>query len=156
MDDAEGFGFLWHHAERQTVDHDRAAFRHIMQMRVRGRPCQRRGPRKALAEIEHLRPPAEFAQLRNHTLVISITAGRGVEVARRGKDQIALHQSGASYQARAFGDSPTVTRIAEISRGARPSLPAFTASANWSNTQRVSHSVVVLTPLNCGMSSRFL
>ena len=79
MDDAEGFGFLWHHAERQTVDHDRAAFWHIMQMRVCDGACEGGRSRKSFAQIEHLRPPAEFAQLRNHALVVSIAAGRRIE-----------------------------------------------------------------------------
>src|SRR5689334_13245124 len=111
---------------------------------------------KPFAQIQHLRPPAELSQFRDHAFVVSIAAGRSVEIARHRKYEVAFHQSGASYQARAFGDSPTVTRIAVISFGARPSLFAFTAAANWSKTQRVSHSVVVLTPLNAAMSSRFL
>src|SRR4029077_4584858 len=135
------------------VDHDRTALRHVMELRVGSSTRQRGRARKAFAQVQHLRAPAEPAQLRDHALVIGIAAGRSVEIARHRKHDIAFHQSRASYQARAFGDSPTVTRIAAMSRGLRPSLPALTASANWSNTQRVSHSVVVLTPLNCAMSS---
>src|SRR2546423_14779788 len=156
MGDAERLRGLRQHPKRQPIDHDRTAFRDIMKMRIRSGTGQRGGPRKSLAEIQHFGPPAKFAQLRDHALVVSIAAGRSLEIAGHRKDHVAFHHKSASYQPRALGDSPTVTRIAEISRGARPNLPAFTASANWSNTQRVSHSVVVLTPLNCAISSRFL
>ena len=71
-----------------------------------------------------------IAQFGDHAAIIGIAAGRSRKVARHRENEIAFHQSGASYQARAFGDSPTVTRIAEISFGSRPSLPAFTAAAN--------------------------
>ncbi len=97
---------------------------------LRGRARQRIRTREAFAEIDDLRPPAKLAQLRDHALVVGIAAGRGIEIARHREDEIAFHQSGASYQARALGDSPTVTRRPEISRGARPSLSAFTAAAN--------------------------
>src|SRR4029079_18204672 len=153
---AERFRLLWHHAEGEPVDHDGAALRHVGELRLRGRARQRTWMRESFAQVQDLRPPTQFAQFRNHALVVSIAAGRRVEVARHRENEVAFHQSGASYQARALGDSPTVTRIAVISFGARPSLFAFTAAANWSNTQRVSHSVVVLTPLNSAISSRFL
>ncbi len=148
-------GRIRQHAERETVDHDRPALRHVGEMRLRGRARERGGMRKTLAEVEYLRPPAKLTQFGDHAAIIGIAAGRRIEVARDRKDEITFHK-GASYQARAFGNSPTVTRIAEISFAGRPSLFAFTAAANWSNTQRVSHSVVVLTPLNSAMSSRFL
>src|SRR5215208_2975386 len=152
----QGFGLIRHHTEREPVDHDRTSLRHIGQVRPRGCPDQRGWIWKTLAQIEQFGTPTEFAQFRDHALVISITAGRSIEIARHRENEVAFHQSGASYHARALGDSPTVTRIAAISFGERPSLLAFTAAANWSNTHRVSHSVVVLTPLNSAMSSRFL
>ena len=62
------------------------------------------------------------------------------------EDEIALHHKGASYQARAFGDLPTVTRIAEISRGVAAELACLHGGGERSNTQRVRHSVVVLRP----------
>src|SRR3954452_16597307 len=153
---AQRFRLIGHHAECEPVDHDGTAFRHVVQLRLRGCARQLARMRKAFAKIDNLRTPAEFAQFRDHALVIGVAAGRSIEIARYCENEIAFHQSGASYQARAFGDSPTVTRNAETSGGVRPSLFAVTAAANCSNTQCVSHSVVVLTPLNSGMSSRFL
>ena len=86
----------------------------------------RSGAGKPSPRLRHFGPPAERAQFRDHAPVIDIAAGRRIEVARDREDEVAFHHKGASYQARAFGDSPTVTRSAGISRGSRPSLPAFT------------------------------
>src|SRR6185503_3613394 len=65
-----------------------------------------------------------------------------------------LHRNGASYQARALGDSATVTRIDDSSLPGRPRPPERAASANRSWTYLVRNSVVVFTPLNWGRSSR--
>ena len=130
MSDAQRLRRLGQHTKCQPIDHDRAAFRHIPKVRVRGGACQRGRVRKSLTEIEDFRPPAKFAQFGDHTPIIGIAAGRSVEIARHRENEIALHHKGASYHARAFGDSATVTRNAKISRGARPSLSPFSAAAN--------------------------
>ena len=120
--------------------------------RGEGARC-RRGPRKVAAQVDETNLPAEVGKLRDHPAVVAVAAGRSRKVARYGDGHLAYH-NGASYQARASGDSAMVTRIAASSRPSRPSRPARAASASRSKTYLVRNSVVVFTPANCGSSSR--
>src|SRR6516165_3186187 len=112
-----------------------------------------RGVRKRVADIKHACLPAECRKLRNDAPVVDISAGGGLKIAWNGEYGL-LHHSVASYQARASGDSATVTRIALSSRPSRPRLPRRALSATSSKMYRVRNSVVVLTPLNASRSSR--
>src|SRR5262249_47492680 len=118
------------------------------------RACRGTGTRKLAAHVHHVGMPAEARKLGDHAAVVGVAAGRRIESTRDGEHEAPLHHNGASYQARADGDSPMVMRSAAISRPSRPSLPPRTASASPSNTWRVRNSVVVLTFLNAATSSR--
>src|SRR5712691_7524861 len=147
-------GGLGKHAERKPVDHDDPSVRHGREPRPRCVKACRARAGEFIAEIENVRMPAQAAELGDHAPVVGVTSGRRVEVAWNRKDKASAHHTGASYHARADGDSAIVTRIAAISRPSRPSLPARTCSAIWSNTCRVRNSVVVLRSLKSGNSSR--
>src|SRR5215211_1080228 len=147
-------GRVGHHAERKPVDHDAQAMRCGYEPGVRTSVGDRTWTGKFAAEIENPRLPAEPLELGDHAPIVDIASGRRGKVSRNGENEVTHHHNGASYHARADGDSPMVTRIALISRPSRPSLPARTASASRSYTYLVRNSVVVLTPLNCGSSSR--
>ena len=123
------FGGLAHHAERQSVDDEEAAGRRRGKLAMRLRKLRARGARKARTEIEDLDLPSGLRQLRDDTPVIDVTAGRGRQVARH-REYHLLHRSGASYQARALGDSATVTRIDDSSPPGRPRPPVRAASAS--------------------------
>src|SRR5436190_2534793 len=146
-------GSLGKDTKREPIDNDRT---------LPGEPCKllrgfgtRKlcGPRKPAAEIDDVNLPANRCKLRDDTAVVTKTAGRCGKVARDGDDRFP-HHNGASYEARANGDSAMVTRSAASSRPSRPNLPARAASATRSKMCRVKTSVVVLTPWNCGSSSR--
>src|SRR5262249_4876394 len=88
----------------------------------------------------------------NHAAVILVAPGRLIEAPRHRKSY--CRHNAPSYDARAVGDSATVTLMAPISRPLRPSSPFFTAAASSSKMCLVRNSVVVLTDLNTGISSR--
>src|SRR5262249_14406558 len=111
-------------------------------------------PRKTLAEIEHGDRSRQRLELGNHPPVVGVTAGRGRQIARNGKNERANHGKFASQKARAHGGSAIVTRIAASPAPSRPSAPLRTASARQSNTCLVRNSVVVLRPANSSRSSR--
>src|SRR5262245_19772756 len=109
--------------------------------------------RKTIAKVDHLRPPTQRRKLCDDAPIIPVAAGWCGEVARYREERVSYHRD-ASYQARATGDSATVTRIDLSALPSRPSLPARAAAARWSKRCLVKNSVVVLMPLNCGSSSR--
>ena len=141
------------HAERQPIDHDRRPGRQGGEARRGGgvSPCGRAG--KAVAESQHTRVPAAVRQFGDDPPIVGIAAGRRGKVARHREHQFS--HNGASYQARATGDSETVTRTEWRSLPSRPSLPERAACASRSYRYLVRNSVVVLVPRNCGRSSRF-
>src|SRR5687768_10074085 len=145
--------FLRHHAEGEAIDHDRTGFRGCE------KPGQRKLARRAVrireraTEVDHLDLPAKRAQFRDDAFVIGEAAGRRVEAPWH-RERRALHESCASYQARATCDSERVTRIAFSSLALRPNLPPRAAAASRSKMCLVRNSVVVLRPLNSGTSSR--
>src|SRR4051794_29795107 len=149
----ESLGRIRESAESEAVDHHRMVSRQRGQARAGGNLFRGAWMRKAVAEIQDLDVPAKRRELRNDAPVIGIATGRCGEIARHRKHH-RLHHNGASYHARAVGDSETVTRMALSSRPSRPSASPRAASASMSNTYRVRNSVVVLVPLNCGRSSR--
>src|SRR4051812_27805295 len=99
--------------------------------------------RKTVPEIQDLDVPAKRREFRNDAAVIGTPAGRCRKITRDRKHN-RLHHNGASYQARAVGDSDTVTRMALSSRPSRPSALLRAASASSLNTNLVRNSVVVL------------
>ena len=121
-------GGLRQYPEGEAVDHDRTT------RRQRRKSCTGRGAgigggmRKSVAKVDDLDAPIALRKLRDDAAVVGIAAGRGRKVARHGEGGLPYH-NGASYQARASGDSATVTRIDLSSRPARPSLPARAAPA---------------------------
>src|SRR5580704_2109686 len=143
-------GGLREDAVGQPIDDNRPAGRHPLQAHQRLADRRIVRTRKALAEVDNIDVAAEPPQFRDHAPVIGVAAGRLVETAGHRKGE--RYHSVASYQARAEGDSATVTRIVEMSRPSRPSPPLFTAAARPSKTCRVRNSVVVLADRNCGMS----
>src|SRR5262249_27377089 len=140
---AQRRGDLRQHPEGEAVDHDR------MTGRQRRKSCAGRGAgigrgiRKSVAKVDDLDAPTERRELRDDPRVIGIAASWGRKVARPREGGLP-HHSAASYQARASGDSATVTRIDLSSRPSRPSLPARAATASWSKRCLVKNSVVVL------------
>ena len=107
--------------------------------------------REAFAEIEHLaaasraRAAPRSCACHRHS---RRSAYRDRPAPRR---RSRLSPQAAPRTRRAHSATRRRSRGSPKSRAAsRPSLPAFTAAANWSNTQRVRNSVVVLTPLNSG------
>ncbi len=122
---------LRQNAKCKPVDHDRHRGIERRKRRPGLRPYRRARARKLLAQRECARVPAERAKLGDDAPVVDIAAGRGFEVARHREHDL-LHHNGASYQARAVGDSATVTRIAASSRPERPSAPVRAAAASWS------------------------
>ena len=125
---AQCLGGIRQHAEGKAVDHDRRADRQRCQSRPGGRAGIRRGKWKSVAEVDHRGPPAKRRKPFDDAAVIDVAAGRGRKLARHGEHDLP-HHNGASYQARATGDSATVTRIDLSSRPSRPSLPLRAASA---------------------------
>ena len=92
----------------------------------RRRGCRRVGrgkpsPRSSTSACQPSRP-----QLGDHAPVIGIAAGWCRKIARD-REHGRLHHNGASYQARATGDSAIVTRMEASSRPSRPSLPSRAA-----------------------------
>src|SRR5262249_19410801 len=140
-------------AKGEAVDHERTAMGQRRYSRAGARARLGRRAGKTIAKVDDLRAPAERRKLRDDPPIVGVAAGGSAEVARYREEDL-LYHSGASYQARAVGDSATVTRIDASSRPSRPSLPARAAAAKCSNRCRVKNSVVVLMPLNCGSSSR--
>src|SRR5204863_6301556 len=120
------------HPKGQPIHDDGRAMRHRCQELRGARAGLIAGTRKTRPDIEDVDRPTEGAKFQNDHAVIGIaTCGRR-KVARNGKCDafdLAFHHKDASYQARAFGDSPTVTRMALSSGALRPSLPARAASA---------------------------
>src|ERR687893_703108 len=137
---AQSFRRGRHHTEREAVDDDRSPDRQAGKRKARLPVSLRSGVRKPFAEIEHVDVPAETTQLGDDPRVIRIAAGRSVEAPRNREGDGRRHHTGASYQARAEGDSPIVTRTDAISRPLRPSSFARTASATLSNTCLVKNS----------------
>src|SRR5215468_6943088 len=145
-------GRVGKYAEGKPIDHDRLAGGDATEA---GQCCVDhlgRRARKSVAQVDHVNLAAALPQSGNHAPVILIAAGRLIEASRHRKGH-RCHNA-PSYHARAVGDSATVTRIAPISWPSRPSSPFFTAAASPSKTCLVRNSVVVLTDLNAGMSSR--
>src|SRR5262245_22190653 len=87
-----------------------------------------RGISKSVAKLDDLDAPTDCRELRDDPPVIGIVAGWDRKVARHREGGLPYHNA-ASYQARASGDSATVTRIDLSSRPSRPSLPARAAPA---------------------------
>src|SRR5205085_9230293 len=99
----------------QSIDDDARAARQRGQPRTGSLPYRPARARKTFAEVEHARAPAERGKFCDDATIITVAAGRRVDVAGNREHDL-LHHSGASYQARADGDSATVTRIAASSR----------------------------------------
>ena len=79
-----------------------------------------------LPQFKGINTTTEF--LTRHLFDHLADAARNGKLARHGEHDLP-HHNGASYQARATGDSATVTRIDLSSRPSRPSLPLRAASA---------------------------
>ena len=143
-------------ARRRRVRRSRSAAlgRQRGQPRAGGRAPPRSGAGKPSPRSSTSTCQPSCGKLRDDAPVIGVAAGRCREIAGHREHDL-LHHNGASYQARADGDSATVTRIAASlasrrGRARRRARPRRAAS----NTYLVRNSVVVLTPLNCGRSSR--
>src|SRR4051794_2425824 len=122
-------GYLRENAESKTVDDNRATRRGRHEPRSCGGALRSCRMRKTLAEIDDIDHPTQLLDFRDHPAIVGIAAGRRGKVARHRKRN-APHHKGASYQARATGDSEIVTRIAFSSRPSRPSLPPRADSAS--------------------------
>src|SRR5262249_47301974 len=145
-------GRVGKYSEGKPVDHDRLAGGHTAKARQCCVDYFGGRARKSVPQVDHVDLAAALPQSGNHAPVILIAAGRLIEASRHRKGH-RCHNA-PSYHARAVGDSATVTRIASISRPSWPSSPFFTAATSPSKTCLVRNSVVVLTDLNAGMSSR--
>ena len=116
------------YAEGKTVDHDRAVLGQAGKLRTGVGAGSGAGPGKSIAEIDDLRLPTEPRKLGDDPPVIGVAAGGGCKIAGDRKHHRFYHR-GASYQARATGDSATATRTDLSARPSRPSLPARPAAA---------------------------
>src|SRR6516162_11336217 len=103
-------GGLRQHTEGEAVDHDGMTGRQRRKSCAGGGAGIGRGIRKSVPEIDDLDAPSERRKLGDDPPVIGIAAGWGRKVARHREGGLPYH-NGASYQARASGDSATVTRI---------------------------------------------
>src|SRR5262249_46985942 len=139
--------------EGEAIDHDWTPGRECRQARTGRGARLRRGIRETVAKLDHTGSPTKRRKLRDDATIIGVAPGRGGKVAWHRKEGLLYHNE-ASYQARATGDSATVTLIDLSSRPSRPSLPARAAAAKCSKRCLVKNSLVVLIPLNCGNSSR--
>src|SRR5579862_5021660 len=139
--------------QSKTVDDDRTSLRHVQQLRPRLRPPRVARPRESFTKIDKGNLPTDSLELGDDAFVVSVAAGRRVQIARHGEARMS-HHKGASYCARATCDSESVTRIDLSSRPARPSSPARAGFASPSKICLLRNSVVVLMPLNSGVSSR--
>ena len=84
------------HAERQSIDQNRAVRRDCREPRESLRADSGIWPWKTLAEIEHRDRSRQPLELGNHPPVVGVTAGRGRQIARNGKNERASHCKFAS------------------------------------------------------------
>ena len=114
-------------AQGKAVDDDRPPVGNAQQPRPRLRSHRFARKGKSFAKIDKVDLPADPREFGDDPLVVCVTAGRRVQIARHGEGR-AFHHKGASYCARATCDSESVTRIDLSSRPARPSSPARAGS----------------------------